>query len=375
MSRPGERPPERVLVLTPTGRDAMMIEARLGAAGFACEICHDVDELLSALKVDAGAAVIAHEALHAGHAEALLEALEAQEPWSDLPVVLLTLPVSRRDLHAHSTDGLPARANVLLLQRPTSPPLLLSAVRSALRARRRQYQMRDLYRQLSRAVQLGETFIGILGHDLRTPLGAVRMGAEYMVRSADDASSLEVAGRMLRSADRMARMIDQLLDFAHFRQGGGIVLRPGTCDLGGIVAQIVQELGDAHPGARLDVSTAGDLGGRWDPDRIGQVVSNLVGNSVQHGTAGIPVAVELDGTACDAVRLTVANHGQIPGEALPTLFDPFKRTTRNNGDKGLGLGLYIARELVHAHGGTLELRTVGGMTLFEMTLPREATVA
>lgn len=351
-----------------------MVEERLVAAGLACEVCEDVEGLLYALRGDdAGAALIAQEALNARQAEALLAALDAQEPWSDVPVLLLTLALRGRAPRAPPTLGLLGRANVMLLQRPLPLHLLLSAVRSAVRARRRQYEMRDLYRDLSRAVQLGDTFVGILGHDLRTPLGAIKMGAELIVRSAEDEGSVRTASRISSSSDRMARMIEQLLDFAQVRQGRGIRLQLARSDLGDIAGQVLQELGDAHPQVRIEVSRSGSLGGRWDLDRLGQVVSNLVGNAVQHGTAGNPITVELDGTRPDLVRLSVANRGAISGEAVPTLFDPFKRAAMTRaGDRGLGLGLFIAREIVRAHGGDLALRTVDGTTIFETTLPREA---
>ncbi len=364
---------ERVLVLTPIGRDAAMIEERLVTAGFGCEICPDVDALLASLRNDAGAAVIAQEALRPDHAEALLAALEAQEPWSDLSVLLLTLPLSKRDPHAHPAVGLLERANVMLLERPLPLHLFLSAVRSAVRARRRQYQMCDLYRELARAVELGDTFVSILGHDLRTPLGAIKMGAELVLQCAEDPVSLKSGDKILSSANRMTRMVDQLLDLAQVRKGRGLRLQPTASDLGDIVRQVSQELGDANPRARIDVSSTGRLSGRWDPDRLGQVVSNLVGNAVQHGTPESPITLELDGGRRDSVRLRVTNHGAIPDEAMPTLFEPFKPTAkRRSGDRGLGLGLFIAREVVRAHGGDVAVRAVDGTTTFEVVLPRQA---
>src|SRR5690606_17964848 len=111
----------------------------------------------------------------------------------------------------------------------------------------------------------------------------------------------------------------------------------------------------------------------WDPDRLGQVVSNLVGNSVQHGTAGSAISVKLDGTQPELVRLSVSNLGAISGDAMPTLFDPFKRTTTTKAnDRGLGLGLFIARGIVLAHGGDLTVHTLDGATIFETMLPRQA---
>lgn len=371
MTPPTEFSSERVLVLAPSGRDAAMVEERLVVAGFACEVCEDMDALLSALKSDVGAALIACEVLRSGDAEALLAALDAQEPWSDLPILLLTPAASQR--LPEVSDRLLEGANVTLLQRPIRLQHLLSAVRAAVRARRRQYEMRDLYREVSRVVQLGDMFVSILGHDLRTPLSAIRMGAELILKTAHDARCLRPAGRILSSTDRMTRMIEQLLDFAQVRQGRGIRLQPAPCDLDAIARQVLQELGDANPQAEIEASNCGRMDGQWDPDRLGQVVSNLVGNAVQHGTLGSPIKVELDGTLPDFVRFSVANGGQIPVEALPTLFDPFKRANAIHAThRGLGLGLYIAREIVRAHGGDLAVRTEESGTIFETTLPRKA---
>lgn len=365
---------ERILVLTPTGRDAGMVEERLTASDFACEVCLDVAAVVATLKHDAGAVLIAQEALNTADAEMLLRALETQEPWSDLPVMLLTLPVSTRLPQSHPVIGLMSQANVMLLQRPLPRHLFLNAVRSAVRARRKQYQMRNLYRELSRAVHLSDMFVSILGHDLRTPLSAVKMGAELILASSNEDVTLKAARRIASSAGRMTRMTEQLLDFAQVRQGRGIRLQLTTSDLGQVTQQVLQELGTANPHARLEVSSSGPLRGQWDPDRLGQVVSNLVGNSVQHGTQGSPVRLLLDGGDETLVRLSVTNHGAISPESIPTLFEPFKRATTNRiGDRGLGLGLFIARQIVQAHGGDLTLHTTGDTTTFEVILPRDGS--
>lgn len=364
---------ERILVLAPTGRDAEMLCDRVRRGGLTAESCESVDMLRAGMEAGAGALVVAQEALTPAGAEALHTALDAQEAWSDIPILLLTLGRSRRAPHANLVVTTLERANVILLDRPLRLQLFRSALQSAVRARRRQYQMRDLNHELSRAMQLSDMFVGILGHDLRTPLFAIRMSAEVIVRTADDARALRPAGRILSSADRMTRMIAQLLDFARVRKGRGIQLQIVTTNLGDIARQVVQELLDANPEAAFEVSPSGNLAGYWDPDRLGQVVSNLVGNAVQHGASGSPVTVHLDGTRRAQVRLTVSNRGAIPAAALPTLFEPFKRgAPAKVGEKGLGLGLFIAREIVSAHGGELSARVVDGSTVFEATLPREA---
>jgi signal transduction histidine kinase len=364
---------ERVLVLTPTGRDGQMVCERIVADGMPCEVCADLPALLAGIASGAAAAVVAQEALSPHGAERLLAALEAQEPWSDIPVLLLSDARSR-------APRVPTRffehVNVTLLPRPLAIQLLLSSVRSAVRARQRQYQMRDLYRDLERAVQLSDMFVSILGHDLRTPLGAMTLAAEAIVRGSPDARALRPAGRILTSAERMKRMIEQLLDLARVRQGHGIPLHLGRVHLGELCRQAVQELEDANPQASLVLQNTGNVSGTWDADRLAQVVSNLVGNAVQHGTKGRPITVDVDGTDESTVRLRVHNFGSVPPEALPTLFEPFKRMAAHTmsaaGKTGLGLGLFIAREIAQAHGGDVGVQSSEERTTFEVTLPRDA---
>lgn len=371
MSLQGEAP-GGVLVLTPTGRDGGMVCDRLQAAGFGCELCPTLEAVLANLP-EAGAAVLAEEALSPAGAEALLAALDAQEPWSDVPILLLTFPLTMRAPHAHAAIALFERANVTLLQRPLRAQLLLSAVRSAVRARRRQFEVRDLHRELARALQLSDMFVSILGHDLRTPLAAIRLSAEQTLRGSQDAPALRRAGRILTSVDRMGRMIEQLLDLARVRQGQGIALQIRPADLRDVCQPVLQEIEDAHPDARIELVERGDLSGAWDPDRIAQVVSNLTENAVQHGTKGRPIRLALDGGQPETVHARVESEGVIPAELLPTLFDAFKRATRGRARTGgLGLGLFIARELARAHGGDIAVDTAEGSTVFAVSLPRHA---
>jgi signal transduction histidine kinase len=349
-----------------------MVRRRLAADGLACEVCPDLGALLAGIAAGAGIAMVAEEALAGSARDTLLRALEAQEPWSDLPVLVLTHVRSRR--RPATLGAVFERANVTLLERPVGLQLFTSSVRSALRARRRQYQMRHLYAELERAVQLSDMFVSILGHDLRTPIQAIQLSAQVILRVSPDANALRPAGRILASAERMARMIAQLLDFARLRHGGGIPLQVEPAHLGDLCRPIVQEIEDVNVGLTVTVVEAGDLAGRWDVDRLGQVVSNLVGNAVQHGEAGQPITLELDGTDAAAVCLRVHNSGAVAPEALPTLFEAFRRPASADSTRGartgLGLGLYIAREIARAHGGDLAARSGDERTTFEVTLPR-----
>jgi signal transduction histidine kinase len=227
----------------------------------------------------------------------------------------------------------------------------------------------------ARTIEFQDRFIAILGHDLRNPLTSVKMGLGLARRSAPP-QTLRTIDRMEASVDRMERMIQQLLDLARSRFDASIVVAPAAANLERIVNAVADELRGAHPTRALVVEATGDLDGAWDTDRLQQVVSNLVGNALSHGSLDDPVRVALRGEA-EFVVLSVHNGGPpIPESVQKVLFDPFRRGAkemRTARTSGLGLGLYISRELVNAHGGTIELvssETQG--TTFTVTLPRVA---
>jgi signal transduction histidine kinase len=378
MSRSSDSAANGVAILAPFGRDAEMVCDRLKEAGIGCEVYEHLDALLAAVTSSStGVVLIAQEALGHGGAERLLRALHAQDPWSDLPVLLLIEPASRSRPRVDGVVDVLEHANVTLLERPVRVQLLVSALRSALRARRRQHQMRALLSELQRAVQLSDMFVSILGHDLRTPLSAIKLAGETIVR-LPEGRALRPAGRILSSADRMTRMIEQLLDFARVRRGHGIPLDPRATSLGEVCRAVVQEIEDAHPQAYLRTREQGSLEGHWDPDRLAQVLSNLVVNAVQHGTGTSPIEVELDGTAPGSVRVRVHNEGTVPPAVLPGLFEAFKGKdgidpTGRACRSGLGLGLFIAREIARAHAGDITVRSSDAEgTTFELVMPRQA---
>ena len=136
----------------------------------------------------------------------------------------------------------------------------------------------------------------------------------------------------------------------------------------------MEELETGRPEAAITVDRLGDTAGTWDQDRLAQVFSNIVGNALEHG-ADSAAAIRLDGTAADAVAIEVRNGGAIPADQLPTLFDPFRPAARTDPRAGLGLGLYIADQIVHAHGGSIEASTTDATTCFRIVIPRDAPSA
>jgi PAS domain S-box-containing protein len=228
--------------------------------------------------------------------------------------------------------------------------------------------------QLRRDAELRELFIGVLAHDLRTPLSAISMGANALMLR-DDMPEVGVRGaqRILRSAQRMNSLIAQVLDFTRVRSGTGLELVRGPLDLAHLSANLLEEFQAAHPDRSFDLRLQGDLRGTWDGDRLGQVLSNLVSNAVHHGAVESPVVVSLEGRA-ESVLLEVENQGDaIPKELLGTLFEPFRRgrplLSRGAAD-GLGLGLYIAERIVAAHRGKMRASSDERGTVFRVELPR-----
>ena len=227
--------------------------------------------------------------------------------------------------------------------------------------------------ELSRAVHISEMFIGILSHDLRNPLSAVLAGAQVLALQQLDERSTRVLSRVVSSSERMSRMIDQLLDFTRARIGQGIPLRRDAFDLVQVAGEAIDEGKAASPAAELRLTVHGDTIGAWDRDRVAQILSNLVGNALQHGDPSRPIDLGIDGVDPDQVALSIENIGVVPTDLLPILFNPFRGTLQKRGkSKGLGLGLYVARQIALAHGGELEVSCTAISTTFRLRLPRSA---
>ncbi len=235
--------------------------------------------------------------------------------------------------------------------------------------------------EAERTDRFNELFAGILGHDLRNPLSAITLSAELLARRTRSDEISRPLARILASAERMERMIAQLLDFTRIRLGQGLPLELGPVDLGALARAILDELEPVF-GRRIELMRVGSVLGRWDWDWLGQLLSNLAANACQHGAAGAPIVVRLDGGRPDVVTLHVENGGVIPAELLPTLFEPFRHAQSRSGiravpggprSSGLGLGLHIAEQIVRAHGGSIQV--VSGPlsgTCFTVELPRLA---
>jgi signal transduction histidine kinase/CheY-like chemotaxis protein len=394
----------RVLLLTPTGRDADLTGRYLSGAGIPVEVCAGMEELCEKCLEGAGAALVAEEALTPENARRLLDTLARQPAWSDFPLVILT---SRNETAPGGTDALKALGdvvNVTLVERPTRVITVLSAVRAALRARRRQYEVRahlaaerraqqERARLLEEAVaaraeaeavnRAKDVFLATLSHELRTPLTAV-LGWVRILRGAGRYNGGEVGHGLEvieRNAEAQHQLIRDLLDVSRIISGK-LLLETRQIELAPVVEAAldsVRQAADAKAirlGAAYDVETDLVTG---DPDRLQQVFWNLLTNAIKFTPKGGEVGVRVERDGSD-VLIRVSDTGQgIAPEFLPYVFDRFRQadgsTTRAHG--GLGLGLAIVRHLVELHGGRVTAESAGAQrgSTFTVKIPIAAVKA
>ena len=220
-----------------------------------------------------------------------------------------------------------------------------------------------------RMVQSKDLSIGILGHDLRSPLAVIQTGLDLLKASPQNVEHMTLLGRMDRSVVRMERMVGDILDFARANAGGGMRVAPEPGNLEETVRDHIDDLRASHRTREIQLESKGSLHGTYDPGRIAQVVCNLVGNALQHSKDGV-TRVVLDGSAGERLRLEVSNPGTISAETIPQLFEPFRRG--DDSSNGLGLGLYIVREIARAHDGIVEVEVdrAKAVTTFVFEFPR-----
>jgi signal transduction histidine kinase len=206
-----------------------------------------------------------------------------------------------------------------------------------------------------------EMFLAMLSHDLRTPVGAI-LGSASVIKDTQGVSDvpLKMASLIVRSSQRMTALIDDLLDFTRSRLGQGFPIARTHIDIAEVCRQTVDEIAALHPQHVVNLEACGELQGEWDAPRLSRVLSNLISNAVQYGSSNTPINVTIHGSAAEVV-IAVQNWGPlIPANELTRIFDPMHRI---EGDKpvaprnNLGLGLYIADEIVAAHGGTIAVES------------------
>lgn len=301
--------------------------------------------------------------------------IKQRQRCSHVPIIFLTAA------NRTSVADLYRLGAVDFLQKPFSPEVLVAKVsvfiELHLRGERLRVQELQLLQQAQKQSDLerhrfAELLLGVVSHDLRSPLSALKASLQLLERRETDTASKELVSRATVSADRMDRMIEQLLDLTRVRLGSGMSLSRRLGDLVQVVRGALDEVQAAHPDRTIVLEGARAVEGHWDIDRLEQVLQNLIGNAVRHGSTDAPVMIRVSATK-DDVSVVVRNLGApIPVELRTSLFDPFRRGSTPTPSKhdGLGLGLYIAQQIAMAHQGRIGVQSDDGGTEFRVDLPR-----
>jgi two-component system sensor histidine kinase/response regulator len=297
----------------------------------------------------------------------LAELLRGSERTRNIPLIFVT--AGAREQH-RQFKGYESGA-VDFIYKPIEPHILKNKADVFFELYRQRQLLAQELTDRTETLRVNEMFSALLAHDLRSPLSAILASARLLERRSSERVALETAARIVTSGNRMARMIEDMLDLARARLGGGIPVNREPADFKALVERVMREHQAAAPDRFVEAGCEGKFNGYWDAERIAQAASNLIGNALKHGSAAAPVRVRLDGTNDDSVLLIVKNSGAIPPDVLPHLFDPFRGGGHQSGrSDGLGLGLYIVSQIVQAHGGTVDVKTGDGDTAFYVRLPR-----
>ncbi|HEY6928200.1 MAG TPA: ATP-binding protein, partial [Thermoanaerobaculia bacterium] len=365
------------------GRDAGLAARVLESAGIAAETCRDLADLRMEIQAGAGAVVLTEEALTPAALNDLSEIFASQLPWSDLPVLVFCGSEARSETIAFPVRRLATLANVTFLDRPTRKVALVSAVRAALRARTRQYEVRNLLLELEHGVRERDQFLAMLGHELRNPLGAILTSVQLMEQRDKDALAAERAV-IQRQTALLTRLVDDLLDVSRVTSGK-IALERVDVNVREVVERCVEAHSATAAARKIDVAVSND--GRLflvegDPVRLEQIVNNLLTNAFKYTPPGghVFVTISSDGSQGE-IRIRDTGVG-IDAHVLPRIFDLFTQEPGNldRAQGGLGIGLTLVRSLVQLHRGTVRAESGGrnqGSTFIvrlPLTVPRTAKI-
>ena len=372
--QPAQPVPQRILVLAPTGEDASLIAEILASRDLEVVVVADAAELAREISAGAGVALIASEALDEPEAATELQAaLALQEPWSEMPVILFAGAVE--DSASLSTEMLGTRAQVVLLERPLGIATFLTVTDAALRSRRRQYEVNQLLDALAEsaamvtraheaATRMKDEFLATIGHELRSPMTAIRGWVQLLKEGSLDAEEAATALSMIDSSTKVqARIIEDLMDLSRI-MAGKVMIEPARVELNPALEMIVATFRSAAALQQINLSadlSAGPLFAWADETRLQQIGWNLISNAIKFTPRGGSVHVTLrrdDATA--VIHVTDTGEGIAP-EVLPYIFERYRQEGNAPGkqQKGLGLGLAIVRHLVESHGGTIRAVSEG----------------
>jgi signal transduction histidine kinase len=374
--RPMAHPHVKFLLVDDLEENLVALEALLRRDGLELLKAHSGREALELLLVHDVALALLDVQMPEMDGFELAELMRGSERTRHVPIIFLT--AGGRE-NQRVFRGYEAGA-VDFLFKPIEPHILQSKADTFFQLHLHKQQLARQLEERTEMLRLNEMLTAIVGHDLRNPLSAILSTADVLLLRSTNDNIRQGLDRIRGSGRRMSRMIDQLLDFSRVRAGGGLTLVGMEMDFLELSQRALAEHQASHASRALELEHQGDFRGVWDGDRLFQVLSNLIGNALAHGRSDVAVKLRLDGGHADRVVFSVSNGGIIPADIIEHIFDPFRSGTprhRRGNSEGLGLGLFIVREIVRAHGGEVNVSCNAALelTTFAVSLPRRALPA
>lgn len=368
-----------ILILAPLGKDATRAAAVLEEAHMRSEIVKDVHHLCERLTKLAGAVISTEEAINNGDLDLILETLDNQESWSDIPLILITSEKQRFDRTKKIIDHFGAVGNISLLERPFSVMTLVTMTKVAIRSREKQYQIKKLFETLNVELKSKDEFLSIASHELKTPITSLKMRIQMKNRAIQKGdptvflkeSFTRFLGDVEKQINRLSRLVDDMLDITRI-ENGKLSVSKDYCELGEIASTVCQNFWPVVDalGFAIELDILGKLYGNWDKYRIEQVITNLISNAIKYGNSS-PIILRVFKDA-DFGVITVKDHGPGISDAdQKKIFNRYERgVSAETNTIGLGLGLYISRQIADMHQGLLKVESkIGEGSLFTLRLP------
>jgi signal transduction histidine kinase len=369
---------ETILILAPYGKDAVLAASSLEKEGFFPKVIHSIAEISLDYIHTCGAFLLTEEALTLDQYRQLEKILSEQETWSDLPIILL-ISNKERIMKGHKIlEHFSKGGNISLVERPFRLITLVTAINVALRARRRQYQVKELLKQQEISLRARDEFLSIASHELKTPITTLKLQVQMRRRSLKKGdhsvyqppkvnSFIEMAEHQV---ERLERLVDDMLDISRI-ENGKLNLNYEEFDLGELVTKTAHSLTDEFQNANcgLEINIREAVKGLWDKYRVEQAVLNLFTNAIKYGS-GCKITVDVFKENANAI-LKVKDEGMgIAYADQARIFQRFERAVEGGNISGLGLGLYITKEILEMQGGKISVESMLGKgSTFTVNLP------
>jgi signal transduction histidine kinase len=364
------------LILCPTGQDASLIGRALMEDSIESVAVENIRELFTTNFDKAGVIILAEEAFTTEGIELLNESLSAQEPWSDIPIILLTsVGIRNKEFKLKRIEMFVSSGNVTLLERPLRPLTLKSATHVSLRARKRQFQVRDLLVSQTEATNIRDEFISIASHELKTPLTSLKLQTQMtrrQIKSPEQMSYEKMKKQLdytINQIDRLNKLVDDMLDVSRISTGK-LLIKKTNFNLSELLEELVERFLPQFEAVKCTVHREiyPEVYGVWDSYKIEQVINNLLSNAIRYSPHK-NIFISLSKSETHAI-LKVQDEGMgIAEHNLERIFERFERIS--SVISGLGLGLYITRQIVNLHNGSIKVESqlgVGSTFIIELPL-------